>query len=173
MGGDDEVRLPRLNGEVRIARLDSPADMAGYWSWIGTEILEIAENEPTLNLEGFTMGVTEAEFRRVVRHEAGHTLGFEHEHMRTALVKRIDRAKAIAYFDRTQGWTPEEVEAQVLAPLNTKSIMGTRESDPHSIRCCWIPGEITTDGKPIAGGKDINAKDYAFAGAVYPKQLRR
>src|SRR6185503_5669378 len=27
--------------KVRIARFDSPPDMAGYWSWIGTEILEI------------------------------------------------------------------------------------------------------------------------------------
>ena len=45
----------RGTGKVRIARLDSPADMAGYWSWIGTEILEIDEEEPTLNLEGFTM----------------------------------------------------------------------------------------------------------------------
>lgn len=27
--------------KVRLARLDSPADMAGYWSWVGTEILGI------------------------------------------------------------------------------------------------------------------------------------
>ena len=70
-------------GQVRIARLDPPPDMAGYWSYIGTEILEIDEDEPTLNLEGFTMRTREAEFRRVVRHEAGHTLGFDHEHMRS------------------------------------------------------------------------------------------
>ena len=89
-------------GKVRIARLDSPEEMAGYWSWIGTEILEIPDDEPTLNLEGFTMGVSDAEFRRVVRHEAGHTLGFEHEHMRGDLVSRIDRAKAIAFYDRTR-----------------------------------------------------------------------
>jgi hypothetical protein len=53
-------------GQVRIARLDSPEEDAGYWSYIGTEILEIDENEPTLNLEGFTMRTTDAEFRRVV-----------------------------------------------------------------------------------------------------------
>ena len=107
-------------GQVRIARLDSPADMAGYWSYLGTEILEIDDDEPTLNLEGFTMRTSEAEFRRVVRHEAGHTLGFDHEHMRSDIVKRIDRAKAIAYFDRTEGWTREEVEEQVLTPLPKK-----------------------------------------------------
>ena len=78
-------------GQVRIARLDPPEDMAGYWSYMGTEILEIDESEPTLNLEGFTMRTSDAEFRRVVRHEAGHTLGFEHEHMRSDIVSRIDR----------------------------------------------------------------------------------
>ena len=29
-------------GQVRIARLDHPAKVAGFWSYIGTEILEIA-----------------------------------------------------------------------------------------------------------------------------------
>ena len=93
----------RGSAKVRIARLDSPPDMAGYWSFVGTEILEIPQDEPTLNLEGFTMKETEAEFRRVVRHEAGHTLGFDHEHMRRDLVKKIDRKKAIAFYDRTRG----------------------------------------------------------------------
>jgi hypothetical protein len=158
-------------GKVRIARLDSPPDMSGYWSWIGTEILEIAGDEPTLNLEGFTMRVSEAEFKRVVRHEAGHTLGFEHEHMRGALVMKIDRAKAYAFFDRNQGWNPQEVDAQVLTPLEDTSIMGTAESDPLSIMCYQIPGAITKDGKPIVGGKDINPKDFAFAASIYPKRI--
>ena len=80
-------RETKGTGQVRIARLDSPPDLAGFWSYIGTEILEIDENEPTLNLEGFTMRTTDAEFRRVVRHEAGHTLGFDHEHMRSDIVQ--------------------------------------------------------------------------------------
>jgi len=90
-------------GQVRIARLDSPDDMAGYWSYLGTEILETPENEPTLNLDSFTMKETEAEFRRVVRHEAGHTLGFDHEHMRSDIVNMIDRKTAFAFFDRDKG----------------------------------------------------------------------
>jgi hypothetical protein len=161
----------RGKGKVRIARLDAPVDMSGYWSYIGTEILGIDNDEPTLNLEGFTMRTSEAEFRRVVRHEAGHTLGFEHEHMRRELVKKIDRRKAFAYFDRTEGWTRKEVEEQVLTPLKDKSIMGTTESDPLSIMCYQIPGDITKDGKEIRGGTDINPKDFAFAGSIYPKRV--
>jgi predicted ATPase len=157
-------------GEVRIARLDSPEQLAGYWSYIGTEILEVPEDEPTLNLEGFTVRTSDAEFRRAVRHEAGHTLGFEHEHMRTELVKKIDRAKAIAFFDEVHGWTPEEVEEQVLTPLRTTSIMGTAETGPHSIMCYHIPAAITKDGKAIVTGKDISPNDFAFAASLYPKQ---
>ena len=158
-------------GQVRIARLDSPPDMAGYWSYIGTEILEIEADQPTLNLEGFTMNVAEAEFRRVVRHEAGHTLGFEHEHMRSDLVRQIDRKKAIAYFDLEEGWSPQEVDDQVLTPLKDKSIMGTTESDPLSIMCYQLPARIMKKGKKaIPGGKDINAKDAAFAARIYPKK---
>ena len=39
--------------------------------------------------------------------------------------------------------------------------------------CYQIPGQITKDGKPIPGGTDINEKDYAFAGAIYPKRVSR
>lgn len=160
-------------GEVRIARLDSPADMAGYWSYIGTEILDIDTGEPTLNLEGFTMRTSEREFRRVVRHEAGHTLGFEHEHMRGDIVKRIDREKAIKYFDRSDGWTPQEVEEQVLTPLAKRSLMGTTESDPLSIMCYQLPASIMKDRKAVPGGMDINPRDSAFAATIYPKAARR
>ena len=159
-------------GEVRIARLDSPVEVAGYWSYVGTEILEASEDEPTLNLEGFTMRVSEAEFRRVVRHEAGHTLGFDHEHMRSEIVKGIDRAKAFAFFDKDQGWTKEEVEEQVLTPLAKKSIMGTKEVDPLSIMCYQLPGSIMKNRKPVPGGLDINPNDFAFARSLYPKPER-
>jgi hypothetical protein len=162
----------RGTGKVRIARIDDEPDN-GYWSWVGTEILEIDSELPTMNLEGFTMKTSDAEFRRVVRHEAGHTLGFDHEHMRGDLVKLIDRKKAIAYYDRELGWTAADVEAQVLTPLEESSIMGTTESDPTSIMCYQIPGSITKNGKGIVGGEDINTIDYRFAGSVYPKRVTR
>ena len=38
--------------------------------------------------------------------------------------------------------------------------------------CYQIPGTITKDGKPIVGGKDIDALDYQFARRLYPKRLR-
>jgi hypothetical protein len=165
-------REARTDPEVRIARFDSPEDMAGYWSYLGTRILTIDPDEPTMNLEGFTMRTPESEFRRVVRHEAGHTLGFEHEHMRRELVARIDRRKAFRYFKETDGWTAREVREQVLTPIDGRSLMGTTAADPDSIMCYQIPGEITKDGRPIRGGLDLSKRDRAFVATIYPKPKR-
>ncbi len=153
--------------QVRIARQGGPD--GGYWSYVGTDILHIPKNEPTMNLEAFSLDTPDSEYHRVVRHETGHTLGFPHEHMRRALVEKIDPDKAIAYFERTQGWSADEIRAQVLTPIEEASLMGTK-ADSHSIMCYQIPGEITKNGKPIAGGLDIDKSDYAFAGSIYPKK---
>lgn len=150
-------------GNVRISR-----NQAGYWSYLGTDIMHIPSNRPTLNLQGFTMNTADSEFHRVVRHEAGHTLGFPHEHMREELVALIDPEKAYDFFLQTQGWSREMVDQQVLTPLSQDSIIGT-PADQDSIMCYQLPGSITKDGEPIRGGLDINATDYEFAGRIYPK----
>lgn len=150
-------------GQVRISR-----GGGGYYSYLGTDILLIPKNRQTMNLEGFTMNTSESEFRRVVRHETGHTLGFPHEHMRKGLVARINPQKAYDYFRRTQGWDKAMVDAQVLTSLDERSLIST-PPDQTSIMCYQLPGLITIDGKPIIGGADINATDYAFAGKIYPK----
>ena len=156
------------NPQVRIARANAPEPVAGYWSYVGTDILSINPDEPTMNLQDFTMQVPESEFHRVVRHETGHTLGFPHEHMRAELVAKIDPDKAIAYFGQTQGWSPAEVRQQVLTPIEESTIRGTAHADPNSIMCYQIPGSLTKDGNPIVGGRDIDAQDYSFAALIYP-----
>jgi len=157
----------KSNPQVRIARLGG--EEGGYWSYVGTDILHIPRKEQTMNLEGFTMDTPESEFIRVVRHETGHTLGFPHEHMRRALVEKLDVAKTLEFFERTQGWSEDEVRQQVLTPIEESSLLGTA-ADPKCIMCYQIPGEITKDGKPIVGGKDIDASDFTFAAKIYPKK---
>jgi hypothetical protein len=151
-------------GDVRISR-----EPGGYWSYVGTDVLHIPKNRQTMNLEAFTMNTPDSEFHRVVRHEAGHTLGFMHEHMRKALVARIDPQKAYDYFWQNDRWDKATVDQQVLTPLDEKSLMAT-PPDQTSIMCYQLPGSITYDGKPILGGTDINATDYAFAARLYPKK---
>ena len=103
-----------------------------------------------MNLQAFSMNTAESEYHRVVRHETGHTLGFPHEHMRQALIDRIDPEKAYRYFLATQGWDKAMVDAQVLTALDEASLMGTPE-DQTSIMCYQLPGSITKDGQPIVG----------------------
>lgn len=54
----------KKDGKVRIARAKD-----GYWSYVGTDILHIAADQPTMNLQDFTMDTPESEYHRVVRHE--------------------------------------------------------------------------------------------------------
>jgi len=150
-------------GDVRISR-----GPGGYWSYLGTDILHIPKNRPTMNLERFSMSTQESEYKRVVRHETGHTLGFPHEHMRKVLVARIDPAKAYKWFLETYGWDKATVDAQVLTSLDEASLMGT-PADQTSIMCYQLPGLITKDGKPIVGGTDIDPTDSAFCAKIYPK----
>ena len=153
------------SAQVRIARTAGD----GYWSYLGTDVLHIAADHPTMNLDSFTMNTQDSEFFRVVRHETGHTLGFPHEHMRDEIVNRIDRAKAVAYFGRTQGWNEAEVVAQVLTPLPNSALIATDHADPNSIMCYWLPAEIMKDNVQVDGGTDIDAQDGQFAARVYPK----
>jgi hypothetical protein len=155
--------LTNSSGDVRISR-----GAGGYWSYLGTDIRLIPANNPTMNLQGFTMSTSEGEYKRVVRHETGHTLGFPHEHMRRALVARIDPQKAYDYFLQRYGWSKIMVDQQVLTPLPQGSFMGTR-ADQDSIMCYQLPGSITRDGLPIRGGLDIDTTDCRFASEIYPQ----
>ncbi len=150
-------------GDVRIS-----LGPGGYWSYLGTDILHIPKNRPTMNLQDFSMNTPQSEYLRVVRHETGHTLGFPHEHMRKALVERIDPQKAYDYFWNTYRWDKTTVDQQVLTALDEKTLMGTAP-DQTSIMCYQLPGAITRDGKAIRGGVDINQTDYGFAARIYPK----
>ncbi len=152
------------SAQVRIARQRGD----GYWSYLGTDVLQIPRNEPTMNLDSFSMSTPDSEFYRVVRHEVGHTLGCPHEHMRRAIIAKLDAERTIAYFMRTQGWSRQTVIQQVLTPLEEASIMGTPDADETSVMCYQISGECTKDGKPIIGGKDIMPADVGFISKIYP-----
>lgn len=154
------------NPQVRISR-----GQGGYWSYLGTDILGIPSNQPTMNLQGITARTAEAEKKRVIRHEAGHTLGFPHEHTRKQIVDRIDVNKAIQYFQQTQGWSRQTVIQQVLTPLEEASIMGTSSAEETSIMTYQLPGSIMKNGQGVQGGNDITQNDATFALKLYPKTI--
>jgi hypothetical protein len=152
-------------GQVRIARTAGQ----GYWSYLGTDILSIPGNEPTMNLESFDAGGTpDSEFYRVVRHEFGHTLSWPHEHTRKEIVGRIDPRAAEAYFLRYDGWDAETVRQQVLTVTPDEEITAL-PTDVRSIMAYGLPAEIMKDHIAVPGGNDIDDEDYQLAAKVYPK----
>ncbi|HYE70391.1 MAG TPA: peptidase M12 [Aquabacterium sp.] len=154
------------DGQVRIAR-----QPGGYWSYLGTDILHIPADQPTMNLEAFTVNTADDEYERVVCHEFGHTLGCPHEHMRPEIIDLLDHEKVYDYFWRTQGWSRAVTKQQVLTSLREASIMGTPHAEHDSIMCYGLPGTITKNGKPISGGMKITDADGAFMNTLYPKAM--
>lgn len=153
--------------QVRVARQRND----GYWSYLGTDILHIPVNQPTMNLDSFSMSTPESEYLRVVRHEVGHTLGFPHEHLRKVIIDRLDVQKTITFFKNEYGWSETTTRNNVLRPIEEKSLIATPLTDETSIMTYQLPGDITKDGKPIKGGDDINELDASFVGKLYPLPL--
>lgn len=149
-------------GDVRLTR-----EQSGYWSYLGTDILSIPAGQPTLCLQGFTMQTPEPEFRRVVPHEFGHTLGFPHEHQRKAIIDRLNPEAVYRYYGRLTGWPREMIRAQILTPIDERLLKGTRPN-VRSIMAYWFPEDVVKDHTPIPGGSDLIADDLAFADELYP-----
>jgi len=162
------VRFRETTAAVGTADVRIAFGASGYWSYLGTDIRQIAAGEPTMNLQDFSLNTPDSEFYRVVRHETGHTLGFPHEHMRREIISLLDAEKTYAYFAKDQGWSRDEVKAQVLTPLEDKAMIET-PADKISIMCYALPAEITRNGVGIPGGLDIDPVDGKFAAKIYPK----
>lgn len=160
------VRFRETNqkGDVRISR-----DATGYWSYLGTDIQHVTG--ATMNLQGFTKKTPLSEYKRVVRHETGHTLGFPHEHARKEIIALLDPQKVYDYFMATQGWSKAMIDAQILTPLPDNNIMGT-PPDVNSIMTYQFPGSLTKSGLAIPGGLDIDETDGIFSGKIYPKAVQ-
>ncbi len=142
----------------------------GYWSFVGRDCLYIPKDQPTMALEGLSTRTSPVELARVIRHEAGHALGFPHEHSRPEIVAKLDPAKVIAHFMRHQGWDEATIRDQILTPLPRSAFIGTRMPDASSVMCYSFPGSLTRDGKPISGGNNISALDARFSASIYPQR---
>ena len=142
----------------------------GYWSYLGTDVDLVPNNEPTMSLSGFTTHTHASVFTRVVRHEAGHTLGFPHEHLREEIVDKIDYDAALKYYAETQNWNAAETQRNVLDPLKEGAILATSEPDERSVMCYWLPAKIMTDGEAVLGGADISPEDARYVARLYPRE---
>jgi len=138
----------------------------GHWSYFGRDARSKPKNEATLNVE-----LSAAEFRdewdRVGLHEVLHAIGLDHEHQHPQANIPWNRERVYDFYERTQGWSREDVDFQVLNRRPVKDLRATTY-DADSIMEYPIPAELT-DGKLVVGwNRRLTDRDRQLIAALYP-----
>jgi hypothetical protein len=112
-----------------------------------------------------------AELRRVVMHEFGHSLGLLHEQSYPGTIKWNKSDSAYAYYEATQGWDRERVDFNVFEVNNQFYTNGTTY-DSKSIMHYSIEPWQTTDGYSVKDNFELSAGDKKLIAALYPKDSK-
>lgn len=138
----------------------------GSWSYVGSYIMSIPQDQPTMNFGWFTDQTDDAEFSRTTIHEFGHTLGCVHEHQSPSAGIQWNRPLVYLYYKLTQGWTTEQVDINMFQQYST-TVAGASPFDPLSIMLYPIPAFLTLDGFSSQANDVLSTADKAFIKAVY------
>ena len=148
-------------GEVRIA-----FQPGGSWSLLGTDALPAPAGQPTMNFGWLKPDSDEPTYTSVVLHEFGHAIGLVHEHMYPGPGGiQWNRDAAIAYYSRTQGWTPQMVQQQVLDVYANPDVAKTDRPDLKSIMMYPIPEGLAN--VVVGWNTRLSPTDIEFIGRHY------
>lgn len=143
------------DAELRITFIPS----GGSWSYLGTDALGRAQDQPTMNLPYPSLGS--------VLHEFGHVLGLIHENENPNADLPWDMAAAYRlYTGAPYHWSREAVD-QNLRPR--AQVSGYRSFDERSIMMYPFPALLFTDGRARGGAEVLSDSDKAFAAQLYPR----
>ncbi|MEU8821181.1 M12 family metallopeptidase [Actinoplanes sp. NPDC048796] len=102
----------------------------GSWSYLGRDVLQIGQNERTMN---FGWDLTTPYGRTTARHEIGHTLGMPHEHQNpNAGIVWDDEAVYAFLGGPPNNWPRETTFHNVLRKLDPAEVEGS-DWDPESV----------------------------------------
>lgn len=147
-------------------------ESGGSWSYIGTDSLGIADDEPTMQL-GWLLDSPgdEDEWRRVCVHEGGHMIGFGHEQAHPE--GDIDWNKPVVYewyAGPPNRWSKEEVDAQVFRKYSVFPVTNFSAYDRLSIMHYPIPAQFVLDPDDAVGWNSRRSPtDKRYAALWYPK----
>lgn len=141
-------------GEVRISFNPN----IGSWSYVGTDIFLIPQQNATMNI-----GWTESS-HRVVIHEWLHTLNFSHEHIRGI---NFDWPKVYAHFARS-GWSKSQVDQNL--KMSHPEDYDFTDIDEASIMMYYIDCDLTTDGKNCGNSNNkLSQGDIKRLNEMFPE----
>lgn len=139
----------------------------GSWSHVGSNCLGVPAEQPTMSL-GWAHRSDDTELRRVWLHEAGHALGFVHEHGTQQAMTQLPwdwpafdawhRARGLDVEDARRRWQEEIIAAPVVAQ---------GRYDPDSIMGYYMPGAWFTDGVTRGGANRLSADDRRLVAEWY------
>lgn len=139
----------------------------GSWSYLGTDALTIAKNQPTMNYGWLKPDSSDQEYMRVVLHEFGHALGCIHEHQHPQAGIPWNRDVVYRYYKETNNWDTEQVNNNIFRRLGT-DITQFSQYDRESIMHYAIPKELTIGGFEVPWNTQLSAMDKKFINEMYP-----
>ncbi|MUG91313.1 Tolloid-like protein 1 [Scytonema sp. UIC 10036] len=150
------------NAEIRIS-----LQPGGSWSFLGTDALTIAKNQPTMNYGWLKPDSSDQEYLRVVLHEFGHALGCIHEHQHPQAGIPWNRDAVYRYYKETNNWDTEQVDNNIFRRFGT-DITQFSQYDRESIMHYAIPKELTIGGFEVPWNTQLSVTDKNFMRQAYP-----
>lgn len=147
----------------------------GHYSYVGTDSLLVSQEIESLNLGEFdVLPPADGEFRRIVLHEFGHAIGFEHEHQSPKARCEEDFDWPLVY--RSLPWTRAKVDRNLRRLPNSSAYL-VSEYDDRSIMHYSLPARFFRDGRRadcyIEPNFEISDQDSISLAQAYGRQTAR
>jgi serralysin len=143
---------------------------ADAWSFVGTDALGVAHDQPTLSLPGMTAATSDDEMRPMVLHEFGHVLGLVEE-MRNpnAVIPWNKNAVYSQMSGPPKNWSRDQIDRMFFVKSSSSELPQYRAFDPTSVMMTPVPSAWTNGKLEVGRNAELSSSDKAFIATLYPR----